>query len=208
MVRSGAPSSHQYRRASLAAVSIPSPPPDPRKIRAGIGARSASACASSSAGRLAKSPKTEYASRRVSCSATAAPISGLPCPTFAYQRLAVASRYRWPSLSHTHTSSAWSITSSACRTAPMSANGCQSRVSPVLLIAALHASAPGAARVAQVARGDWPERVSGAAGAGSPRTPALDHEIRDHAMENDPVVEAIAGELAEVGDCLGRVLVV
>ena len=66
------------------------------------------------------------------CAATAAAISGRPWPTFAYQRLAVASRYRLPSRSQTHTSSPRSITNSAWRTLPMSANGCHSLLSVVI----------------------------------------------------------------------------
>src|SRR5262249_57179534 len=52
------------------------------------------------------------------------------------------------------------------------------------------------------------ERVTGTAHAGAGRVAALDHEVRDHAVEDDAVVEAVAGELAEVLDGLGRVVVV
>src|SRR6266540_6030342 len=52
------------------------------------------------------------------------------------------------------------------------------------------------------------ERVAGSAGSVSSRIAALDHEVRDHAMEREPVVEALAGELGEVGDRLRRVCVV
>ena len=44
------------------------------------------------------------------------------------------------------------------------------------------------------------ELVAGAAGAGAGRVAALDHEVRDHAVEDDAVVEAVAGELREVLD--------
>ena len=77
-VRSGSPISHQYRRASLAAVSIPSLPPELKKTLDGIGARSASASASSSAGGLARSKNAEHASMRSIWAATAARISGRP----------------------------------------------------------------------------------------------------------------------------------
>src|SRR5213078_1001265 len=36
--------------------------------------------------------------------------------------------------------------------------------------------------------------------AGSLRAAALDHEVRDDPVKDEPVVEAVAGELAEVGD--------
>ena len=51
------------------------------------------------------------------------------------------------------------------------------------------------------------ERVARAAGAGALRAAALDHEVLDHPVEDQPVVEAVAGQLAEVLDRLGRVLV-
>ena len=98
-VRSGCPTSNQYRRASLAAVSTASPPPEPRNTREGIGARSASISASSRAGALTKSPNAEYASSRAIWAGS--PPRRSPAvrgPTLAYQRLAVASRYRRPSV--------------------------------------------------------------------------------------------------------------
>ncbi len=49
--------------------------------------------------------------------------------------------------------------------------------------------------------------VAGAAGAGALRAAALDHEVGDHAVEDDPVVEAVGGQLAEVRDRLRRVVV-
>ena len=51
------------------------------------------------------------------------------------------------------------------------------------------------------------ERVARAAGAGALRAAALDHEVGDHAVEGEPVVEPVAGELAEVLDRLRRVVV-
>ena len=59
----GWPSTDQYWRTSLAAVSIDSPPPVVKKTRAsGIGACSESRAASSAAGSLLQSPNVEYAS--------------------------------------------------------------------------------------------------------------------------------------------------
>src|SRR3954470_9284373 len=52
------------------------------------------------------------------------------------------------------------------------------------------------------------ELIPRAAGPRAGRVAALDHEVLDDAMEDDAVVEAVAGELAEVLDGLGRVLVV
>ena len=52
------------------------------------------------------------------------------------------------------------------------------------------------------------ERVAGAAGSGALRAAALDHEVRDHPVEAEVVVEALGGELAEVLDRLRRILVV
>jgi hypothetical protein len=51
------------------------------------------------------------------------------------------------------------------------------------------------------------ERVARAAGAGARRVAALDHEVADDPVEDHAVVEALAGELLEVGDGLRRVLV-
>src|SRR4051794_33196870 len=51
------------------------------------------------------------------------------------------------------------------------------------------------------------ERVAGAARAGAGRVAALDHEVLDDAVEDHPVVEAVARELLEVLDGLGCVLV-
>src|SRR5436190_4127383 len=51
------------------------------------------------------------------------------------------------------------------------------------------------------------ERVARAAGPGALRAPALDHEVGDDAVEDQAVVEALAGELLEVRDGLRRVLV-
>jgi hypothetical protein len=51
------------------------------------------------------------------------------------------------------------------------------------------------------------ERVAGTTGAGTGRISALNHEIGDHSVEDDAVVEALAGELLEVLDRLGGVLV-
>src|SRR5437660_4490294 len=44
------------------------------------------------------------------------------------------------------------------------------------------------------------EGVPGAAGARALRAAALDHEVRDHAVEDEPVVEPVGRELAEVLD--------
>src|SRR3954468_14743793 len=51
------------------------------------------------------------------------------------------------------------------------------------------------------------ERVARAAAAGPGRVAALDHEVLDHAVEDHAVVEVVAGELLEVLDGLGGVLV-
>src|SRR5579871_5687601 len=51
------------------------------------------------------------------------------------------------------------------------------------------------------------EGVPRSAGAGAFRAPALDHEVFDHAVEREPVVEAVGRELAEVLDGLGSLLV-
>src|SRR5262245_23471242 len=64
----------------------------------------------------------------------------------AYQRLAVASRYRLPAVSKTHTPSPRSTSSSSRLTAPMSANGCQNRLVAVLTAMASTVS-PGAPRM-------------------------------------------------------------
>jgi hypothetical protein len=47
-----------------------------------------------------------------------------------------------------------------------------------------------------------------AAAAGAGRVTALDHEVGDDAVEDDSIVVAALGELLEVLDRLGRVLVV
>src|SRR5207302_1465386 len=51
------------------------------------------------------------------------------------------------------------------------------------------------------------ELVARAAAPRPFRAAALDHEVRDHAVEDQPVVEALLGERAEVLDGLRRVLV-
>src|SRR5215211_1733649 len=51
------------------------------------------------------------------------------------------------------------------------------------------------------------ERVPRSARPGALRAPALDHELGDRAVEDEPVVEAVAGQLAEVLDRLRRVVV-
>src|SRR3954451_1261807 len=51
------------------------------------------------------------------------------------------------------------------------------------------------------------ELVAGTARAGALRAAALDHEVGDDAMEDEPVVEALTGELLEVADGLRGVLV-
>ena len=51
------------------------------------------------------------------------------------------------------------------------------------------------------------ERVAGPAGPGAGRVAALDHEVADDAVEDHPVIEALAGEVGEVRDRLRRVLV-
>ena len=50
------------------------------------------------------------------------------------------------------------------------------------------------------------EGVPGAAGAGAERTSGLDHEVRDHAVEDQPVVEPVRRELSEVVYRLRRVV--
>src|SRR5205085_3237962 len=50
------------------------------------------------------------------------------------------------------------------------------------------------------------EGVARAAGSGPGRVAALDHEVRDHAVEDDAVVEAITREPLEVLHRLRRVL--
>ncbi len=52
------------------------------------------------------------------------------------------------------------------------------------------------------------EGVAGPAAAGAFRAAALDHEVRDHPVEDELIVEPIRGELAEVLDGFRRVLVV
>jgi hypothetical protein len=42
------------------------------------------------------------------------------------------------------------------------------------------------------------EAVTGTAGAGTCRIAALDHELRDHAMEREPVMEAALREIDEI----------
>ena len=78
---------------------------------------------------LARSGKSEHASSRSISTATAARILCLPCPTFAYHRPAVGSRYRFPSMSHSDTSSARPIACSESRTEPISACRCENDVS-------------------------------------------------------------------------------
>src|SRR3954470_6652605 len=51
------------------------------------------------------------------------------------------------------------------------------------------------------------ERVAGAACAGPLRAAALDHEVGDDAVKDEPVVEPLGCELAEVLDGLGGILV-
>src|SRR3954467_4291642 len=51
------------------------------------------------------------------------------------------------------------------------------------------------------------ERVARTAGAGALRAAALDHEVADDPVEDQPVVEAVTGELLEVRDRLGGVVV-
>ena len=50
--------------------------------------------------------------------------------------------------------------------------------------------------------------VAGAAGAGAFGAAGLDHEVFDDAVEREAVVEAVVGELLEVGDGLGGFVVV
>jgi hypothetical protein len=47
------------------------------------------------------------------------------------------------------------------------------------------------------------ELVPGTTGAGSFRAAALDHEVGNHPVEEEAVVEAVAGKLGEVLDRLG-----
>ena len=84
--------------------------------------------ASSRAGPLAWSPKTWCEASKRSCAATASAISVRPCPTFANQSPAVASRYSVPSSSQTRQPSPRVSTSSCPSTLPIAANGCQRRV--------------------------------------------------------------------------------
>src|SRR5207245_9798136 len=51
------------------------------------------------------------------------------------------------------------------------------------------------------------ERVARAARPGSGRVSALNHEVLDHAVEDDAVVEAVGSELPKVLDRLRRVLI-
>src|SRR5512133_3141810 len=51
------------------------------------------------------------------------------------------------------------------------------------------------------------ELIARTARAGALGAAALDHEVGDDAVEDQPVVEALAGELLEVADCLRGVLV-
>ena len=55
---------------------------------------------------------------------------------------------------------------------------------------------------------DLPTEVSAYAMPGALRAAALDHELGDHSVEDELVVEPVARELAEVGDGLRRVVVV
>jgi hypothetical protein len=52
------------------------------------------------------------------------------------------------------------------------------------------------------------ELVAGTAGTGSLWAAALDHEVRDHPVEDQFVVELLSREFAEVLDRLRRVLIV
>src|SRR5205085_1411231 len=50
------------------------------------------------------------------------------------------------------------------------------------------------------------ERVAGAAGTGAAGTAGLDHEVRNHAVEDQAVVEPVRRELGEVLDRPGGVV--
>ena len=50
--------------------------------------------------------------------------------------------------------------------------------------------------------------VAWSAGSGAKGTSALNHEIRNHAMENESVIESAFGEFDEIGDRSRRVVVV
>src|SRR5829696_8247923 len=81
-------------RASLMAVSTASDPDDVSiTLAPGIGARSASTSASSSAGGLVKRSKQWKASSVRSWDATASATSWRPCPIWQNQRLAVEVTY-------------------------------------------------------------------------------------------------------------------
>src|SRR3546814_824562 len=63
-----------------------------------------------------------------------------------------------------------------------------------------------AALVAEAVPGLVLETVAGAAGAATLRTPTLDHEIVDHPVEVEAVVEAAPGQVGEIGDRQRRLL--
>ena len=92
-MRSGCPRSDQWRRTIFIAVSIESEPPLVRNtFESGTGAYEATRSASAATGGFVTSANVEYDSSCRICAATASAISARPCPTWQYQRLAVASR--------------------------------------------------------------------------------------------------------------------
>src|SRR5262245_39988019 len=129
-VRSGSPTSDQYRRTILVALSIESEPPLVRNTFAsGIGASCATRSASASVGALVRSPKVEYDASSAIWARAASAISLLPCPTLQNHSPAVASTYRLPSASQTcDPSPRTSESPPNASTEAMSANGCQKLV--------------------------------------------------------------------------------
>ena len=51
------------------------------------------------------------------------------------------------------------------------------------------------------------EVVARPTGAGSLGAAGLDHEVRNHAVKFQPIVEAVAGQLLEIGDRLRHFIV-
>ena len=88
----------QYRRASLAAVSIASEPPLTKNtLASSIGAMAATRSASRSAWSLVIRPNVWNVSSRRICAAAASARRARPWPMLAYHSAAVASSSHWPS---------------------------------------------------------------------------------------------------------------
>jgi AcrR family transcriptional regulator len=129
-VRSGSPTSHQYRRTIFVALSIESDPPLVRKTFAsGIGAIDATREVSASVGGFVRSPKVEYEASSAICAPAASAISLRPCPTLQNHSPAVASTYLVPWASQTYEPSPRTRASApVASTAAIAAKGCQKLV--------------------------------------------------------------------------------